>query len=106
MASTSGEAVVAGSVAPRCDAFLRRCRIAITAEINTPAAPAPISAQPHPGRSLDSEDFDALLAAAAAPTAAVPGAWLVEVGVVSEGVVAVSVLTTVFVWVGAVTVVV
>jgi hypothetical protein len=83
----------------------RRRRIAITAQIAAPAAPAPISAHPHPGRPLDSEDFDAF-AAAAAPTAAA-GAWLVEVVVVVvEGTVVVSVLITVFVCVGVVTVVV
>ncbi len=71
-------------------------------QIAPPTMAAPINAQAHPGRPLDSED-GSLFAAAAAPTAAAAGAWLVDVVV---GVVTVCVLTTVFVCVGAVTVVV
>jgi hypothetical protein len=81
-------------------------------QIAPPTTAAPISAQAHPGRLLDSED-GSLFAAAAAPAAAAAaaGAWLVDVVVVAVGVVGVVtvwVLTTVFVCVcvGVVTVVV
>jgi hypothetical protein len=68
-----------------------------------PATAAPINAQAHPGRPLDSEDGSLFAAAAAAAAAA--GAWPVEVEVeVVVGVVTVCVWTTVFVCVGAVTV--
>jgi hypothetical protein len=73
-------------------------------QIAPPAAAAPINAQAHPGRPLDSED-GSLFAAAAAPAAAAAGAWPVEVVVGVVGV-TVCVWTTVFVCVGAVTVVV
>jgi hypothetical protein len=88
-----------------CDPALRRRRITTIAHATPPATAAPISAHAQPGRPFDSsKDFEALFAAAAAPTAA--GAWLVVVVVVVEGAVAVSVLITVFVCAGAVTVVV
>jgi hypothetical protein len=74
-------------------------------QIAAPTTAAPINAQAHPGRPLDSED-GSLFAAAAAPTAAAAGAWLVDVVVGVVGAVTVCVLTTVFVCVGAVTVVV
>jgi hypothetical protein len=74
-------------------------------QIAAPTTAAPINAQAHPGRPLDSED-GSLFAAAAAPTTAAAGAWLVDVVVGVVGVVTVCVLTTVFVCVGAVTVVV
>jgi hypothetical protein len=71
-------------------------------QIAPPTTPAPINAQAHPGRPLDSE-VGSLFAAAAAPAAAAAGAWLVEVVVVTAGAVTVCVWTTVFVCVGAVT---
>ncbi len=79
-------------------------RIRVMIQIAPPTTAAPINAQAQPGRPLDSED-GSLFAAAAAPTAAAAGAWLVDV-VGVFGVVTVCVLTTVFVCVGAVTVVV
>src|SRR5436190_13939043 len=85
------------SPGPRGAWSLRRCRIARTAQMIPPAAAAPISAQAHPGRPFDSEDFEPFLvaAAAAAPATAAAGAWLVEVVVVVfEGAVVVSVLMT------------
>jgi hypothetical protein len=84
---------------------LRRCLIAVIAQISPPTKAAPINAQAHPGRSLDSEDFEALLAAAAPAAAAAPR-WSVEVLVVCVGVVTVLVWITVFVCVGDVTVLV
>ena len=88
--------------------YFRPRRIRVMIQIAPPTTAAPISAQAHPGRLLDSED-GSLFAAAAAAAAAAAGAWLVVVvalGVV--GVVTVWVLTTVFVCVcvGVVTVVV
>ena len=74
-------------------------------QIAAPTTAAPIKAQAHPGRPLDSED-GSLFVAAAAPTTAAAGAWLVDVVVGVVGVVTVCVFTTVFVCVGAVTVVV
>jgi hypothetical protein len=50
-------------------------------QIAPPTMAAPISAQTHPGRPLDSED-DSFFAAAAAPAAAAAGAWLAVVVVV------------------------
>jgi hypothetical protein len=83
-------------------------RIRVMIQIAPPTTAAPISAQAHPGRLLDSED-GSLFAAAAAAAAAAAGAWLVDVVVVAVGVVGVVtvwVLTTVFVCVcvGVVTV--
>lgn len=82
-----------------------RRRMARTAQIAPPATAAPINAQAHPSRPLDSED-GSLFAAAAAPAAAAAGAWLVDVVVVAAGAVVVCAWTTVFVCVGVVTVVV
>ncbi len=65
-------------------------------QIALPTTAAPISAQAHPGRLLDSED-GSLFAAAAAPAAAAAaaGAWLVDVVVVAVGVVGVVGVVTV-----------
>jgi hypothetical protein len=83
---------------------LPRRLISTIAQI-APATAAPIRTQAHAGRPLGSEDFDALLAAAAPAAAAAPG-WTLEVLVVWVGVVTVWVLVTVLVCVGAVTVLV
>lgn len=82
----------------------RSRRIRVMIQIAPPATAAPINTQAHPGRPLDSEDGSLFAAAAAAAAAA--GAWLVDVVVEVVGAVTVCVLTTVFVCVGAVTVVV
>lgn len=65
-------------------------RIRVIIQIAPPATAAPINAQAHPGRPLDSED-GSLFAAAAAPAAAAAGAWPVEVVVVAAGAVVVCV---------------
>jgi hypothetical protein len=57
-------------------------------QIAPPTTAAPINAQAHPGRPLDSEDGSLFAAAAAPAAAATAGAWLVVV-VVAVGVVGV-----------------
>jgi hypothetical protein len=57
-------------------------RIRLIIQIAPPTTAAPISAQAHPGRPLDSEDGSLFAAAAAPAAAAAAGAWLVDVVVV------------------------